>query len=188
MSAHSSSSKGRIAAACALVSAMLAPVQASAATDGTLGATSQGNISINASVPARARITGLADVSFLNQDPTISASDAQDVCVWTNTASGTYQITATGSGTGGAFTIQETGGDTVAYTVAWNSTAGQTSGTSLAAGTASSSLTSVATHQSCTTGPANSASLIVGIANTELSTMLASTTYSGTLTLLVTPQ
>ena len=49
---------------------MIAAAPASAATQGTLGATSTGNITITVSVPSRVQITGLTDVAFTNVDPT----------------------------------------------------------------------------------------------------------------------
>src|SRR3546814_1094060 len=50
------------------VVAVATPGAALAATQGSLGATSTGTVSISASVPARVRISGLADVAFTNQD------------------------------------------------------------------------------------------------------------------------
>ena len=161
--------------------------QAFAASQGTLGATSTGSVTITASVPNRARITGLTDVTFANQDPATLASDAQDVCVWSNTATKEYTVTATGSGAASAFTLTN-GSTTVPYTVEWASSTGQTTGSSLTTGTASAALTSTATHQTCTSGPAASASLIVEIATADLGTMSDGSNYPGTLTLLVTPQ
>jgi hypothetical protein len=175
-----------LALAAALASGLNAG-QASAATQGSLGSTSTGSIGISASVPSRARITGLSDVAFTNQDPATAASNAQDVCVWSNTATKAYTITATGSGTASAFTLSN-GTGTVPYSVAWASTAGQTSGSALTAGTASASLTSAATNQNCSSAPTASASLIVGISTAGLGTMSAGSSYTGTLTLLVTPQ
>jgi hypothetical protein len=175
----------------ALISLTLAcgliPGEAFAASQGTLGATSTGSVAISASVPNRARITGLTDVAFTNQDPATLATDAQDVCVWSNTATKAYTITATGSGTASAFTLSN-GTTTVPYTVEWASSSGQTTGTALSTGTASASLTSAATNQNCASGPAASASLIVEIATADLGTMSAGSSYTGTLTLLVTPQ
>lgn len=158
-----------------------------AATQGSLGATSTGTVSISASVPSRARISGLSDVAFTNQDPAVAASNAQNVCVWTNTATKAYTITASGSGTSGAFTLSD-GSGTVPYSVAWAPSINQTSGATLTAGTASGSLTSTATHQTCASAPSASASLIVGISSADLGTMSAGSSYLGTLTLLVTPQ
>ena len=158
-----------------------------ASTQGTLGATSTGTVAITASVPNRARITGLSDVAFTNQDPNTAASNAQNVCVWSNTATKAYTITASGSGTASAFTLSN-GTTTVPYSVEWASSSGQTSGTALTAGAASASLTSAATSQTCSTAPTTSASLVVGISTANLGTMSAGSSYTGTLTLLVTPQ
>jgi hypothetical protein len=158
-----------------------------AASQGSLGATSSGSITITASVPNRARITGLSDVSFLNQDPATPASSAEDVCVWSNTATKGYTITATGSGAANAFTLSN-GSGIVPYSVEWAGTSGQTSGSALTAGTASSSLTSTAVNSTCSSAPAASASLIVKMATADLGTMNAGSSYTGTLTLLVTPQ
>lgn len=158
-----------------------------AATQGNLGPTSSGSVSITASVPNRARISGLTDVTFLDQDPATAASAAQNVCVWSNTATKAYTVTATGNGTANAFTLSN-GSATVPYSVAWSASINQTSGAALTSGTASSSLVSTATSQTCGSGPAASASLIVGISTTDLGTMSAGSNYLGTLTLLITPQ
>lgn len=157
-----------------------------AATDGTLGATSTGTVSITASVPNRARITGLADVDFTNQDPATAATSAQDVCLWSNTATKAYTITASGSGTGSAFTLSN-GGASVPYQVQWAGAPGAATGTALTAGGASASFTSTADNQNCSSGPSASASLIVGMDTADLGSMSAGSNYTGTLTLLVTP-
>jgi hypothetical protein len=179
----------RVAAfAAALASVAPAGEAFAAPTQGSLGATSTGIITITASVPNRARITGLTDVSFLNQDPTIAASSAQDVCVWSNTATKGYTITATGNGGGGtAFTLSN-GTTTVPYSVEWAASSGQTSGTALTAGTASAGLTSTAVNQTCSSAPAASATLLVKMTTANLGTMTAGSNYTGTLTLVVTPQ
>ena len=171
----------------AVVIAALASVPAMAATQGTLGATSTGTVAISASVPNRARITGLSDVAFTNQDPNTVASNAQNVCVWSNTATKGYTVTASGSGTSSAFTLAN-GLLTVPYSVAWNAASGATTGTALATGTASAGLVSTATQQICSAGPATTSSLVVGITTADLGGMQAATSYTGTLTLVVTPQ
>ncbi|MBT2133017.1 hypothetical protein KK137_01615 [Croceibacterium sp. LX-88] len=171
----------------ALASAFLGTAASAAPTQGTLGATSTGIINISASVANRARITGLADVTFSNVDPSANASANQSVCVWSNTATKAYTITATGSGgSGSAFTLGT--GTPVPYTVQWAATSGQTTGTALTAGTASATMTSGALNQTCSVAPTATASLIITIASTDLLTMSAGTAYNGTLTLLVTPQ
>lgn len=167
----------------------LAPASSAfAATQGGFGATSTGSVNINASVPDRVRISGLQDVNLTNVDPlSTNVFDAQDVCVFSNTATRGYSLTATGSGAANAFTLSA-GGSTVPYTVEWAPTIGQTSGSTLTAGNVQTGFTSSATHQLCNTGPAGSASLIVRLASADLSTMQSGQTYTGTLTLLVQPE
>ena len=161
---------------------------AEASTQGSFGATSTGSVTINASVPARVRISGLADVDLTNVDPSVDASVAQDICVWSNTVTRGYQVTASGSGTGNAFTLANGALPEVPYTVEWSGSTGQTSGTPLATGTALTGQTSTATNSNCASGPAASASLIVKVGSTDLQAMPAATTYTGTLTLVVAPE
>ena len=177
----------RVALLCAALASGFASGPAFAASQGTLGSTSTGTVSISASVPSRARITGLSDVAFTNQDPGTPASNAQNVCIWSNTATKGYTVTATGSGSGSAFTLTN-GSGTVPYSVEWAASSGQTSGSALLSGTATGTLTTTAVNQTCSVAPATTASLIVNIATADLSTMDAGTSYTGTLTLVVTPQ
>ena len=158
-----------------------------AATQGTLGATSTGSISIGASVPNRVQLSGLTDVSFTNQDPATAAVSPQSLCVWSNTSTKGYNITASGSGTASAFTLAN-GCVWVPYTVEWSQTSGQSSGTALTAGTALTGLKSTATNALCASGPSSTASLIVKMSTASLQSMQAATTYTGTLTLVVAPE
>lgn len=158
-----------------------------AATQGSLGTTSTGSISISASVPNRVQLTGLMDVTFANQDPATAASNAQSVCVWSNSSTRGYNVTATGSGSSNAFTLAN-GALTVPYNVEWAGSSGQTSGTALTSGSALTGLTSVATSATCSSGASSSASLIVKIPAANLQTMQAATSYTGTLTLVVAPE
>ena len=166
---------------------LLLAAPAAASTQGSFGATSTGSLTINASVPGRVRISGLNDVAFSNVDPSVNATDAQNVCVWSNTSTQGYRLTATGSGASNAFTLANAA-LTVPYTVEWSGSSGQTSGTALTAGSALTGLTSSATNSNCASGPSASASLIVKIGASSLQTMNASTSYTGTLTLLVAPE
>ena len=159
------------------------------ATQGTPGATSTGTINISASVASRVRITNLNDVSFPGVDVTSNVSNAQGVCVWSNTATKGYNITATGNGASSAFTLD--GGASTSpmpYSVQWNQSSGQTSGTALTKGVALTGQISTATNQTCASGPSATASLIVSILATDLASAVSSTTYSGVLTLVVAPE
>lgn len=161
---------------------------AAAPTQGTLGATSTGSITINASVPGRVRISGLSDVTLAPTDLSTPATDTQDVCVWSNTVGRKYNIKATGSGTGGAFELAA-GASTYPYTVAWNAAgAGQTTGTTLTANTALGSLSSAATSSDCAAGASKSATLLISVASTTLQTMTSGVNATGSLTLLVAPE
>lgn len=161
---------------------------AQASTQGLMGADSQGSVTITASVPPRVRISKLTDINLTGSDPSVDAVNAQNVCVWSNTATRGYQIKATGSGSAQAFTLSSGSLPEVPYTVEWNSTTGQASGTALTTNVVLPSLVSAATRADCSSGPADSASLIVRIGAPDLQTMPASTNYTGTLTLLVAPE
>jgi hypothetical protein len=147
---------------------------ANAATQGSLGTTSTGTVGVSVSVPNRVQISGLTDVAFTNQDPSVAASNAQNVCVWSNTSTRGYNVTASGSGTAGAFTLANAS-LTVPYSVEWAGSSGASSGTALASGTALTGLTSTATNATCSAGAASTASLIVKIASSNLQSMQAST-------------
>lgn len=174
-------------AAAILVVASVTTAASATTVQGTLGSTSQGSLTISASVPAQIQISGLSDVSFLNQDPSAPASSNQDICVWSNTNNGGYNITAKGSGASNAFTLAN-GALTVPYSVEWATSSGQTSGTALTALTNKTGLTSSATSPDCSTGASASASLIVKMTAANLQSMRAATTYTGTLTLTVAPE
>lgn len=181
-------SLGKVARTTAgLALALAGSGHAMAATQGSLGATSTGSAAISASVPNRARISGLTDVAFTNVNTNVTASRSQNVCVWSNTATKSYRVTATGSGAANTFRLAN-GALFVPYAVRWNAASGQTTGTLLTRGVASPVMVSTATHQSCATGPATTSSLNLRITAANLSLMQAQTTYAGTLTLLVTPQ
>ncbi len=167
---------------------LLAAGPAFAATNGSFGPTSTGSVTINASVPGRVRISGLKDVTFSNVDPSVAASNAQNVCVWSNTTTRGYSITATGSGAASAFTLAGGALPVATYTVGWAPTSGQTSGTSLTAGAALTGQTSTAINSDCSTGPSASASLVVSMGTPTLQSMTAGVTYTGTLTLVVAPE
>lgn len=165
----------------------LVATPAMAATQGTLGATSTGTVAISVTVPSRVQITGLTDITFNNVEPNVQASASQSNCVWSNTATKGYTITATGDGTGGAFTLKSGSLTPIAYGVQWNQSSGQSSGTALTAATASSGFVSTATLPACVSAPSATSSLVVTIAPAQLENMASQTAYTGTLTLLVSP-
>jgi len=168
--------------------ALASAIPAVASTQGSVGATSTGSIGLTVSVPNRVQITGLTDIDFSSSDPMVQATNSQSNCVWSNTATKGYTITATGSGAAGAFTLASGALTPVNYSVLWSQTAAQTTGTALTAATASSGFVSTATRPACIAAPSTSSSLTVQIATSELQNMASLTNYTGTLTLLVNPQ
>ncbi len=177
-----------ILAAAMAAAAVFGGTAAQAATQGSLGATSSGSVTITASVPNRTQISSLSDINFANVDPSSTATSTQSNCVWSNTATKGYSIKATGSGTAGAFTLISGALTPVPYSVQWSQSSGQASGTAMTAGTTLSGQVTTAVTPTCSTAPSSTSSLIVSIAATDLQGMVATTSYSGTLTLLVTPQ
>lgn len=162
------------------------PGTAFAATQGTVGSTSTGSVSISATIPGRVQISGLTDVVFGTVDPTVAASRAEDVCVWSNSSGKGYTVSASGDGSSNAFTLSD-GTNTLPYSVEWAGSSGQSSGTALVSGTALGGLTSTATSPTCSAGPSATASLIVKMTAASLQAAAASS-YTGTLTLVVAPQ
>ncbi|WP_337847884.1 hypothetical protein [Sphingomonas sp.] len=133
------------------------------------------------------RITKLKNADF----GTISSfgSDSkknQNVCVYSSSLGGGYNVTATGSGSAGAFTLSGSSA-TLPYEVQWSGTSGQTSGTSLSPSVALTGQSSGALSSNCNVGPSTTASLIIVIRASEKSSATA-TSYSGTLTIMIGPE
>ena len=135
----------------------------------------------------KVRITKLSDVAFgtianLGSD----AVRSQSVCVYSDTNTNGYNVTATGTGPGGTFRLSS-GPQALSYEVQWSGSPGQNSGVQLSPSLPLTGQTSSATNQMCNAGPATSASLIVVLRSTALSSATAGT-YNGTLTLVVGPE
>ena len=162
------------------------------ATQGTLGATSTGSVNISITKSYQADITDLTDMTYGAWNISNGAVTlTSNVCVYSST--GSYTVAATGSGTSGAFTLGS-GGNTVAYSVTWNSGgAGSLANTGavLTASAASSTLNNASTTSANCSGGGSSndtARVIVGITLTNMQNAVTSTTaYTGTLTMIITP-
>ena len=167
------------------VGGLLAAVATSgyAANQGSTGFTSTGDLAISLTVNNEVRINQLADITL----PDFSGSDVSDTsvaCVYRNGLSGDYSITATGSGTGNAFTLTDTT-DTVAYDVEFDDRSG--SGFSgLASGVASNRTNAESADNSCAGVGGSNADIRVTVTAANAASLPAST-YTGTLTLVVAP-
>lgn len=154
-----------------------------AATQGTIGATSTGSVAVSASVPARARISNLSDVTIAATAGAVSS--AQGPCVWSNTATRAYRITASGSGNAGAFSL--TNGTTpIPYNVDWAAAPGAVSFTPLSATTQSAPFIATSATSNCAGGPDSTLRITIGAQN--VAKMVSGQVYQGTMTLVVTPQ
>ncbi len=169
----------------ALLSALSAN-GAQAAGQGAMGATSKGSITISVSVAPRARISGLKDIDFGLADPAQGARASEDICVWSNSATGAYTITASGGGAGGAFELAD-GEQALAYTVEWAPRPGQIAGDRLESGTTRTNLLAAATRSDCDSGM-GTASLAVAVDPAQFAAAEPSARYTGSLTLIVAPQ
>jgi hypothetical protein len=133
---------------------------------------------------SKVRITKLSDVAFGSiANLGIDSSQSQSVCLYSDTSTSGYNITATGTGPGGAFQLAS-GPSALSYEVQWNSSGSQSSGNPLSPNVPLTGQTSTATQQTCNSGPPTSASLIILFRSGVLSSATAGT-YSGTLTLVV---
>lgn len=154
--------------ALALTAALLAQAPASAASN-------------------KVRITNLADVAFGTiANLGVDAVQSQSICVYADTNTNGYNVTAIGTGPAGAFQLSS-GTANISYDVLWNSSAGRNSGTQVAPNVPLTGQVSTATQQSCSSGPASSASLVVVLRSSALSSASAGT-YSGGLTLVIGPE
>jgi len=135
----------------------------------------------------KARIGNLSDVAFgAISNLSTDAVQAQSVCAYTQSATGRYMVTATGSGAGGAFELTS-GTAPLAYEVEWAASAGQSSGAALAPGVPLTGVSSAASQQTCNSGPPASASLVVVLRAAALGSAGAGS-YSGTLSVLIAPE
>ncbi len=167
-------------------------VTAEAATQGTLGATSTGSANISITKSVQAQISDLSDMTLSSWSIGQGAVQLySNVCIYSST--GSYKVTATGSGSSNAFTIAS-GSNTMPYSVVWNSGGVGSlanTGTALTTNVQSSTLTNASTASATCSGGGSAndtARVVVNIANSDISAAASSSTpYTGTLTMLITP-
>lgn len=132
----------------------------------------------------QAKINALSDIAFGDLGNTsVDVSQAQNLCVYAS--NNNYTIKATGSGAGGAFALRS-GTSNLPYEVQWGFASGLTSGTKLSPGVALGGRSSGSPNIFCYFNSGSSASLIVTLRAANFSVASAGN-YSGTLTLLVSP-
>ena len=135
----------------------------------------------------KVRITKLSDIAFGTvANLSVDAVRSENVCLYSETASNGYNITAAGTGPGGAFQLSS-GSGPMSFEVQWSSSSGQSSGAQLTPNVPLTGQVSTASQQTCNSGPATSASLIILLRSAALSSAGAGN-YNGTLTLVVGPE
>lgn len=152
-----------------------------AATDGVVGPTSTGTVDISLDVNDLVRISNLTDIN-LGVFAGVDAVGTSPACVYRN-GTGNYNLTASGDGTAGAFTLTD-GTNTVPYSVSYDDGSGAAPATS---GAVLGGLTGAdpASDTCGTTG--NNGTIEVTVAAADAAGLPAAT-YAGTLTLLVAPE
>ena len=107
---------------------LLVATNAYAATSqGSYGATSNGQSYITMDLPERAQITAFSDISMSAFDGVNPTHGRDDVCVYTNDPAGKYAVRARGDGAASAFTVTD-GTDVLAYHVYFNNQASSDTG------------------------------------------------------------
>lgn len=136
----------------------------------------------------KVRISSLADVSFGTlTNFTTDVVRTENICVYAKSPPAyLYRVTATGSGSGGAFTLNS-GSSTLTYEVQWNSSSGQSSGSTLSPAQPLVAQPSTAAADDCSVGPATTASLILVLRSASLGAAVSGV-YNGSLSLLIAPE
>lgn len=165
---------------------LMLPMSSYAATsDGTLGVTSTGTADMTVTVDELMLITGMASLNFGTWTGSGDLTQNENVCIYTNQATGLYTVTASGSGAASAFTLTD-GGNTLAYTVYFNDVSGIVGEVQLNTTVANNTQTGANTaSQTC--GGGNNANYRVNIASAALAAA-PSGIYTGTLTIVVEPR
>ncbi len=189
---HVHSSNRGLQAAALLISILLSGA-AHASTQGSLGNTSTGSANISVTKSVQAQITDISDMTLANWTVGSGAVTLySNVCIYSST--GNYQITATGSGLAGIFTISSGVLAVIPYSVTWNAGG---AGSLASSGTALTPLIQSAAFANANTGSAtcsgggsanDTARVVVGISSAAMTAATSSNTpYTGTLTLVVAP-
>lgn len=160
-------------------------IPALAATQGTLGNTSTGDVGITVTIQDLVQISALNDIVFGTYGGTGPLTAAETFCVYRNNT-GAYQVTLTGNsdglgGTGTDFFVTS-GTDTIAYTVTYDDGSGAAA---ITTGTPLTGQLGDATATDC--GGVDNTTINVSMAEADLQSAAAGT-YSGLLTLLVSPE
>ena len=134
---------------------------------------------------AEVRISNLRDFTLGSWSGSGDLYDNDDICIYNSGGTG-YRITATGSGSGQAFTLSTTGG-AVEYEVRFKDQAGSGgSYVQLTSGTQVSSFSGASSSSDCNSGVDLNANIKITVTATALGSAVPGS-YSGTLTIVLAP-
>jgi hypothetical protein len=176
------------------------------ATDGSEGNTSQGDTALTLTVAEMVKIHKIDDLSFnysygLN-NAAATIDDFDDVCIYSNMWTGgshDYRVTMTGNGTGSTFKVVCSSGDCdegttdeIDYTVYWNDVSGTNVDESVVGSTGGASAfindqVGWSNALDCGGAASTNARVRVEFAKNDILNNKRAGTYSGTLTILITP-
>ena len=165
--------------------AIPSPSLAKTLTGGQIGIRSQASIRITAIAPARMQVVGARSIGLSGLDASEAAAKPQRLCVWSNTSSPRYSVTAFSGATSGNFSLVNAAGDRLPFTVEWADRAEASSGAKLEAGSPLTGLSATA-GAGCSGRAAANASLIVRVADQQKPA--EPKPYAGTLVLVLAPE
>jgi hypothetical protein len=164
--------------------AAVAAAPADGQSQGEMGATSRASLLITASVGTQVQIQSAKprQVQAAERE-TSDGTIVRDFCLWTNSSTRGYSVTAAGGSESGTFTAADLHGQQAKYRVEWASEGRQGSRFRTLTANASTAFTSTATTPDCSAGSAATAT--VKIVPEQSGTSLGK--HRGSLLLLLAP-
>ena len=137
--------------------------------------------------PTKVAISNMADFLFGTWSGVGDVSLNNNVCAHRSTA-GTYNVTASGDGIGGAFTLAHTllAGQSLSYRVYWNDQANTVGRVELTANSALGAQATGGANKTCQGGSSLNANLSIEIEEVNMLSVAAGS-YTGILTVLIGP-
>lgn len=141
-------------------------------------------VTTDLTLPDSIAVTQLDDID-LGSYAGVDMSATESLCVFRGSG-GNYGVTLTGSGPGGAFTLQRNA-SSIPYSVTWNDGSGPAAVT--AGALLSARINGFAGSSTCNAGANNNATLGVTVLATDIDTLVTEAgSHSGTLTIMVEMQ
>ena len=164
------------------------PTWVLAATQGSLGATSTGQVTVSITIPALVQISGLGNIT-LGSTSSFPALGNTTACIYSNVASpaGSYYVTATSQNSSGTNFRVNTGTDFIVYSAYWNNSAMPTQTTALTSSTKTAQQTNGnTTSLDCSGGTAPNANFNISFSASQVEGAKAAT-YTDQVTIVISP-